>query len=300
MIRVGIGGWIFEPWRGTFFPKGLPKTRELLHASRRRHDDRDQQHVLQHPEAGELPRWAEQTPDDFVFAVKASRFATNRRVLAEAGRSIRALRWQRHYGAEAQAGTDPLAICAHQEIRSGGFRGFPRIACRRSRTADNCATPSRFGTRAFARRNSSALARKFRAAIVIADSEKYPMIADVTGGLSSMPGCRRPSQNPTGYSAADIAKWAERAKIWSEGGDVEDLRSRRDGRAEEEARRVCLHDQRRQGARTRRRDGVPGASLLDGITAGLDDVQAPAPTAQSRAGSRQARRQKPRRRRKCC
>ena len=88
MIRVGIGGWIFEPWRGAFFPKGLPKTRELHHASRAvtTIEINSTYYSAQKPET--FRKWAEQTPDDFVFAVKASRFATNRRVLAEAGLSV--------------------------------------------------------------------------------------------------------------------------------------------------------------------------------------------------------------------
>src|SRR5271155_4427371 len=88
MIRVGIGGWIFEPWRGTFFPKGLPKTRELHHTSRAvtSIEINSTYYSAQKPET--FRKWAEQTPDDFVFAVKASRFATNRRVLAEAGLSV--------------------------------------------------------------------------------------------------------------------------------------------------------------------------------------------------------------------
>src|ERR1044071_3184027 len=87
-IRVGIGGWVYEPWRGTFYPEGLAQKRELEYAS---------QHLTsieingtyygsQKPES--FARWREETPDGFVFALKGPRFATNRRVLAEAGSSI--------------------------------------------------------------------------------------------------------------------------------------------------------------------------------------------------------------------
>ncbi len=87
-IRVGIGGWTFEPWRGTFYPEALPHRLELEYAS---------QHLTsveingtyygsQKPES--FVRWHEETPADFVFSVKGPRFTTNRRVLAEAGSSI--------------------------------------------------------------------------------------------------------------------------------------------------------------------------------------------------------------------
>jgi uncharacterized protein YecE (DUF72 family) len=87
-IRIGIGGWVFSPWRGTFYPKGLRQASELDYASR---------HVTsieingtfygaQKPES--FRRWRDETPDDFVFSVKGPRFATHRRVLAESASSI--------------------------------------------------------------------------------------------------------------------------------------------------------------------------------------------------------------------
>src|SRR5690349_1028635 len=87
-IHVGIGGWDYDPWRGTFYPPGLAKTKQLHFASR---------HVtaieinatfykLQRPDLFE--RWAAEVPDGFVFAIKGSRFCTNRKILGEGGESI--------------------------------------------------------------------------------------------------------------------------------------------------------------------------------------------------------------------
>ena len=87
-IRVGIGGWTYEPWRATFYPKGLPHARELEYASR---------HVTaieingtfyrtQKPES--FAKWRDETPDGFVFSVKAPRYATIRKALADAGPAI--------------------------------------------------------------------------------------------------------------------------------------------------------------------------------------------------------------------
>ena len=88
MIRVGIGGWVFAPWRGEFYPKGLPQARELEHASRAvtTIEINGTFYGSQKPES--FRRWAAETPDDFVFSLKGPQFATNRRVLAEAGSSI--------------------------------------------------------------------------------------------------------------------------------------------------------------------------------------------------------------------
>jgi uncharacterized protein YecE (DUF72 family) len=84
-IRVGIGGWVFPLWRGTFYPKGLKQAEELSYASR---------HVtaieingtfyrLQTPAS--YRRWHDETPDDFVFSLKGPRFITHRRDLTDVG-----------------------------------------------------------------------------------------------------------------------------------------------------------------------------------------------------------------------
>ena len=57
-VRVGIGGWVFEPWRGTFYPDGLSQKRELEYASRKLELDRDQRHLLRLAEARELRQMA--------------------------------------------------------------------------------------------------------------------------------------------------------------------------------------------------------------------------------------------------
>lgn len=88
MIRIGIGGWSYAPWRGVFYPEGLPQRRELEHASRALGsiEINATYYGSQKPES--FRKWHDETPEDFVFALKGPRFATNRRVLAEAGDSV--------------------------------------------------------------------------------------------------------------------------------------------------------------------------------------------------------------------
>ena len=87
-FRTGIGGWVFEPWRGAFYPKGLRRADELAYAARHlcAIEINSTYYTTQKPES--FAKWAAQTPDGFKFAVKASRFCTNRRVLADAGPAI--------------------------------------------------------------------------------------------------------------------------------------------------------------------------------------------------------------------
>jgi uncharacterized protein YecE (DUF72 family) len=88
IIRAGIGGWTYEPWRGVFYPEKHPQKRELEYASRRLSsiEINGTYYGAQKPES--FAKWFGETPDDFVFSLKAPRYATNRKVLADAGETI--------------------------------------------------------------------------------------------------------------------------------------------------------------------------------------------------------------------
>ena len=88
-IRIGIGGWTYEPWRGAFYPPGLPANRELEFASRAVNTIEINGTFYSTFKPDTWRKWRDETPDDFVFAIKASRFCTVRSVLASAGNSIR-------------------------------------------------------------------------------------------------------------------------------------------------------------------------------------------------------------------
>jgi len=87
-VRIGIGGWTYEPWRGTFFPEKLPKTRELEHAAGRLTaiEINATYYGRQKPET--FAKWAAAVPDGFRFAVKASRYCTARKRLADGADSV--------------------------------------------------------------------------------------------------------------------------------------------------------------------------------------------------------------------
>src|SRR5271166_5557800 len=88
MIRAGIGGWTFEPWRGAFYPPKLPYAQDLAFASRAVTTIEINGTFYRTQKPDTFRKWAEETPDDFVFSVKAPRYAVNKRILAEAGPSI--------------------------------------------------------------------------------------------------------------------------------------------------------------------------------------------------------------------
>jgi uncharacterized protein YecE (DUF72 family) len=222
MIRVGIGGWIFEPWRGTFFPKGLAKTRELDYASRAvtTIEINSTYYSAQKPET--FRRWAGETPDDFVFSVKASRFATNRRVLAEAGESVERFVGQGITELKSKLGPILWQFAPTKKFDASDFEGFLKLLPKEQsgiklRHAVEVRHES-FGVPEF-----MALLKKHNAAVVIADSAKYPMFADVTGDFVYARLENAQAKIETGYAPKDIAKWAKIANTWAEGRDAEEL-----------------------------------------------------------------------------
>ena len=115
---VGIGGWTFEPWRGVFYPDDLTQKRELEYASRKLTSIEINGTYYSSFKPASWAKWQSETPDGFVFSMKASRFCTNRRVLAEAERIGRAVREPGAGRAGRPAGADQLAVHGHQEVRS--------------------------------------------------------------------------------------------------------------------------------------------------------------------------------------
>ena len=87
-IRIGIGGWNFEPWEGTFYPDDLPKKRQLEFAGKELRTIEVNGTYYSSQKPATFAKWASEVPDGFIFSLKASRFVTNRRVLSEAGESM--------------------------------------------------------------------------------------------------------------------------------------------------------------------------------------------------------------------
>jgi uncharacterized protein YecE (DUF72 family) len=222
MIRVGIGGWTYEPWRGTFYPPDLPKGRELEYASRNLTsiEVNGTFYRTQSPES--FRRWAAETPDDFVFTLKGPRYVVQARKLAETA-----------------AGVERFVESGIAEL--GGKLGpiLWQFAPTRRFDEDDCAAflsllPREAGGRelrhalevrheSFREPRFVALARRFGAAIVYADSDEHPAIADATGPFVYARLQRTSEAEPEGYASAALDSWAARAKFWASGGDPPDL-----------------------------------------------------------------------------
>jgi uncharacterized protein YecE (DUF72 family) len=224
MIRAGIGGWNFEPWRGVFFPKGTAKTKELQYASRKLTTIEVNGTYYSTFKPNTFRKWHGETPDDFVFSLKANRFATNRRVLAEAKPSI--TRFLESGVSELKSKLGPILwqFMHTKKFDAGDFEAFLALL---PKTIDGLKLRHAVEPRheSFCVAEFVALARKYDTAIVFADSAKYPTIVDPT---SDFVYCRLQNTQenvPTGYKPAAIKKWAEAAKTWESGGTPKEMKT---------------------------------------------------------------------------
>ena len=238
-IRIGVGGWRYDPWRETFYPKDLPKARELEHASRKLTSiEIDSTYY-----GGKTPeifrRWRDSAPDGFVFAVKGSRFVTNRKILAEAGPSI-----ERFFQTGVTELGEKLGPINWQFARTKRFdpedfaaflallpRTFGGKTLRHAVEVRN----ESFRTAAFVE-----LARSHGVAVVVAGDAEFPLIADVTAPFvyARIMGTRE--GEALGYPDGALDAWAGRARAWARGGAPGDLPELLPG-GEAEPREVFLY-----------------------------------------------------------
>jgi uncharacterized protein YecE (DUF72 family) len=221
-IRIGVGGWTYEPWRGTFYPDKLQHRRELEYAAAHLTsiEINGTYYGAQKPES--FAKWHDETPSDFVFSLKAPRYATNRRVLSEAGKTI-----ERFFSGGVMELKDKLGPINWQFMPTKkfdpvDFEAFLKLL------------PKKVGGRAirhvvevrhdsFRAKEFVAMTREHGVAIVLAGDADYPLIADITAPFvyARIMGTRE--TEPVGYSDSELGLWAKRAKDLAAGVIPDDL-----------------------------------------------------------------------------
>ncbi len=219
---MGVGGWVYEPWRDNFYPQGLAHSRELEYLSRRVTAIEINATYYRTQTTASFAKWRDAVPEDFVFAIKASRYATNRRILGEAGESIERFLSSGLTELGPKLGPIVWQFATTKAFDAQDFDAFlqllpSRVGSTPLRHAMEVRHPS------FMCAEYVALARRHGVATVFADSDDYPSFADATGDFIYARLMRCESSCETGYSSGGIATWAARAKAWSAGGSPDGL-----------------------------------------------------------------------------
>lgn len=243
-IRIGMSGWRYDDWRGTFYPEDLPQRRELEFASRQLNSIELNGTFYSTQRPKNFQQWSKETPDDFVFAIKGSQFITHIRKLENVqtalanflaqgmlclGRKLGPILWQLppqfSYDAARLEGFLQLLPHTHKQAAAYARQRDEWMATRSWLDVEED-SPLRHAVeirhKSFAHAEYIALLRKYGVALVVADSVKWPVMMDLTADFVY---CRLHGSDkayPEGYTDEAIDTWARRVIAWSRGEEVTD------------------------------------------------------------------------------
>ena len=221
-IRVGVGGWTFEPWRGSFYPEGLAQKRELEYASRQLTSIEVNGTYYGSQSPASFARWREETPEGFVFAVKGPRFAVNRRVLAEAGASVERFFASGVLQLKEKLGPVNWQFLPTKQFDPADFEAFLKLL---PASVEGHAIRHVVEVRhdSFRTPEFVQLLRGHGVATVFTDKAKFPQIPDATAPFIYARLQRSSEDIATGYAPAALDEWVARAQAWSAGRVPADL-----------------------------------------------------------------------------
>ena len=216
-IRVGIGGWSFEPWRGVFYPDGLRQKDELSYATAQMTAIEINATYYRSQSPKSFAGWAAAAPDGFQYAVKASRYATNRTKLVEAAGSVEKVLTQGLTELGNKLGPILWQLAPTKKFDAGDIADFLALL---PETQDGVklrhaieARHESFNDPAFIE-----MARAKGVAIVHADHPEFPLIEANTADFVYARIMRAEDDKAKGYSAKALDAWADKARGWAKDG----------------------------------------------------------------------------------
>jgi uncharacterized protein YecE (DUF72 family) len=215
-IYVGVGGWDYEPWRTSFYPAGLARTGQLAYAARHLTaiEINATFYKLQKPELFE--RWAAAVPEGFRFAIKASRFCTNRRQLGDAAEAIGRFCAQGLTALGDKLGPILWQLAPTKRFDPDEMRGFLMLL---PTSRDGLALRHALEVRheSFRSREFVAMARAANVAIACVDHDDCPEIADLTADFAYARLKRTREEEAQGYPPRALDRWTKVARAWARG-----------------------------------------------------------------------------------
>lgn len=221
-VRIGIGGWTYAPWRNHFYPAGLPQREELAYASRQVTAIEVNGTFYSSFAPATFAKWRDETPEGFVFSVKALRYVTHRKLLASAGESVQRFL---HSGlAELGPKLGPIVwqFLPGHVFEAGDFEAFLQLLPHELnglplRHALDVRHPS-FDSPVY-----FALAHAPGCVTVCTDADKYPNLTDPDGDFAYLRLMRCQSELPHGYPDEALDAWAAGARAWTQGARPRDV-----------------------------------------------------------------------------
>jgi uncharacterized protein YecE (DUF72 family) len=216
-IRIGIGGWVFPPWRGAFYPKGLRQADELAHASRHVNAIEINGTFYRTQTPASFRKWHDETPDDFIFSLKGPRFLTHRSELASAEPYMERFFTSGFLELQDKLGPILWQFAPFQQFDTADFGAFLKLL------------PAELGGRAirhvvevrhdsFRTPEFTDLLREHKVAVALVDDTKHPAFEELTADFAYLRLRRCAEAEPTGYPPDALDRWAGQLRRWSEAG----------------------------------------------------------------------------------
>ena len=204
LIRVGIGGWTYPPWRGTFYPDGLAQSRELDFAARQFGAIEINATFYGRQSPKSWANWAKAVPDGFQFAVKGSRFCVTRPNLADAGEGVGNFLAQGLSALGDKLGPILWMLAARRKFDREDIAAFIALL---PRQLDGIPLRHAIEPRhdSFRDEGFFALCREHDVAVVFGDDDEFPCIDADTASFAYARLQRMRSEVPTGYDDAALA-----------------------------------------------------------------------------------------------
>jgi uncharacterized protein YecE (DUF72 family) len=221
-IRVGVGGWTFEPWRGAFYPKGLAHARELAYASQRLTTIEINGTFYRTQTPATFAKWRSETPEGFVFSVKGPRYAVNRSQLAQSGDAIKRFLDSGITELGSRLGPILWQFAATKKFDAADFGAFLELLPGKLNGVNlrHVVEPRHAS---FLTPQFIALVRQFSIPPVYAEHATYPAIPDPVADFVYARLQKGQDDIATGYPPKALDQWAERAHAWAKGGVPKDL-----------------------------------------------------------------------------
>lgn len=216
-IRIGVGGWTYAPWRNAFYPHGLVARRELEFASRRFSTIEINGTFYGSRRASEYAHWRAQTPDGFVFSVKAPQHVTQRGPLARCGKSALAFLNGGLSELENRLGPVLWHMPPSRVFDGDDLSAFLDLLPRTlgGRPLQHVIEPSHAS---FLDPRYLEIARQYDVGTAMTDMPGMPVFTEVTGNVAYLRLMGARVELPDGYTATELNGWLERARAWARGG----------------------------------------------------------------------------------